>query len=617
MNFKEFIATKQKVLMDGAIGTELYNRGFFINRCYEEINLTDKKVIRTLHHDYLKAGAQALLTNTWGANRLKLKTFSLANKLVEINTAGVELAQSVSKEVNLWILGSVGPLGVRLEPFGPTSYNEARDVFREQIKTLIVAGVSGISLETFSDLAELHQAILAVRDIDQEIPLLAHLAINENGQTLIGTPINWAAKKMSEWQVDILGFNCSVGPQPMLSYLDDILSNTQKPISVKPNAGLPKLVDGRRIYMCSPEYMAHFTQEFFAKGVQFVGGCCGTSPIHIKAMANVVRYSKAVNQLDYNREPKIEVNSLSDKQRKAKVSFEKKSEWSSIIAAGKKVYSVELLPPLGPDPTTIIKKAIALKKAGVHAINIPDGPRASSRMSAVLTAVMIEQQAKIETVLHYTCRDRNLLGIQSDLIGMHAIGLRNVLVVTGDPPKVGNYPDVTGVFDVDAIGLTNLASQLNNGTDLGGKEISMPLALSIGVGSNPVHRDFSYEMNRFRWKVKAGAEWTITQPVFDLEALYRFLEYINKERMTIPVVAGIWPLVSYKNALFMNNEVPGVVIPSSVMARMEKAKDAEDAKKIGVDIAARMVDEIKGNVQGIQVSAPFGKVELALGVLGL
>lgn len=615
-NFREYLLAGKQILLDGGIGTELYERGVFLNRCFEEANLSQASLVQEIHKDYWKAGAQALTTNTFGANKLKLKEHSLHDKVKDINSYAVSHIQKASGG-EAWILGSIGPLGVRVEPFGPTSLEEAKEIFNEQASALIEAGVDAIALETFVDISELKQAIEGVRQASQEIYLIASIVLNEEGRSLQGTSADWLVQKLDSWNCDAIGFNCAVGPQPMLTTVEKIAPLTQKTLVVRPNAGRPKQVDGRQIYMCTPDYMAHFVQEFLRIGVQVVGGCCGTRPAHIKTMANSMRYAKAMVPVDKRTalsslQPHLQTEEMNVKV----VPLEAKSLWSKALAKGEKAFSVELLPPAGIDPSKIIERSSQIKEAGVHAINIPDGPRASARMSALLTSLMIEEKAGIETVLHYTCRDRNLLGMQSDLLGMQAIGLRNVLIVTGDPPKLGNYPDATGVFDVDAIGLTHMANRLNKGLDLGGNPIGSPASLSLGVGVNPVHRDFSYEMKRFYWKVEAGAEWAITQPVFDLKALYKFLEHIDKEKINIPIVAGIWPLVSYKNALFMNNEVPGVVIPDSTMEQMARFKQPEDAKRVGVEIAHKMVDEIISSVAGIQVSAPFGRINLALAVLG-
>lgn len=620
-SFREVLESKEPVLFDGAMGTVLYNKGIFINRCFEEANLSQPGLVREIYLEYLHAGAKVLTTNTYGANSFKLSGHNLQDRVVEINKTSAEIARKVADN-QAWVAGSVGPLGVRIEPWGPTSFDEARSAFRDQIQGLISGGVDLICLETFSDISEMQQAVLAVRDIDKKIPVIAHLVINPDGNTPIGTPLEWAIKKLDEWDVDAVGLNCSVGPVPMMSALAKIQSATSKPISFQPNAGLPKTVDGRQIYMSTPEYMAEFAKDFLQAGVQFVGGCCGTGSEHIRAMSNAFRHFTAMSGHDRQQKARSRsegtVGNGRDQAAEAvkRVPAEDKSQWARKIARGEMVYSVELLPPAGVSSDKILKSSMALREAGIDAVNIPDGPRASARMSAILTAVMIEQRAGIETVLHYTCRDRNLLGMQSDMLGAHAIGLRNMLLVTGDPPKMGSYPNATGVFDVDAIGLTNMVHRLNGGIDLGGRSIGEPTAMSIGVGVNPVHRDFEYEMKRFKYKVEAGAEWAITQPVFDPQSMLRFLEFLYKENIKIPIIAGVWPLLSYRNAVFMNNEVPGVVIPVDVIKRMQDVTDPEDSKKIGVEIASEMVQTLGNKVQGIQLSAPFGRIELALAIIG-
>lgn len=620
-SFREVLQNREPVLFDGAMGTVLYNKGLFINRCFEEINLSNQSLLKEVYIEYLHAGAQVLTTNTFGANSFKLTGHNLQDKTIEINRTAAAIAKSVA-DGQAWVAGSVGPLGVRIEPWGPTSFDEARAAFREQVQGLIEGGVDLICLETFSDISEIQQAVLAVRDVSKTIPLIAHMVINPDGNTPIGTPLEWAIKKLDEWDVDAVGLNCSVGPVPMMTALKKIQGVTAKPISLQPNAGLPKTVDGRQIYMSTPEYMAEFAKDFLQAGVQFVGGCCGTAPEHIRAMGNSFRHFSAMagherqEQARTRSEGRISSDSQKEAEKVARVNAVNKSKWARKIANGEMVYSVELLPPAGVSPEKIIKNSMALRAAGIDAVNIPDGPRASARMSAILTAVMIEQRAEIETVLHYTCRDRNLLGMQSDMLGSQAIGLRNMLLVTGDPPKMGSYPNATGVFDVDAIGLTNMVHRLNGGIDLGGRSIGEPTALSIGVGVNPVHRDFEYEMRRFKYKVEAGAEWAITQPVFDPASMFRFLEYIYKENIKIPIIAGVWPLLSYRNAVFMNNEVPGVVIPVDIIKRMQEVTDPEDAKKVGVQIAREMVETLGNKVQGIQLSAPFGRIELALAIIG-
>lgn len=613
MAFRDILSEKVPTLIDGGLGTELYARGVFINRCFEEANLINPSLVTEIHRDYLAAGAQIITTNSWGANGPRLAEYNLQDRLTDINREAVRIARGAAETAGAWVSGSVGPLGIRLEPYGPTSHEEARQAFSQQITALAEGGCDLISLETFSNLAELEQALIAARESAPNLPVSAFITIASEGTLPMGTPADHALHQVASWQPDVLGINCSVGPQPMFTLLEKVIDSLELPIAVCPNAGLPKLVDGRLIYMSTPEYMAEFTKRFFELGVQFVGGCCGTTPEHIKAMANALRHAKVSSPSRFK--PAI-ITTTDTSGAAAAVPCEQKSRWARKIASGERVFSIELLPPAGIDPEQILSRSRKIKQYNIDAINIPDGPRASARMSALVTAILIEQQVGIETVLHYTCRDRNLLGMQSDLLGAAAVGLRNLLLVTGDPPKLGSYPDATGVFDIDAIGLTNMVTSLNRGIDLGGRKVGKLPALSVGVGVNPVHHDFPYEMKRFAWKVDAGAEWAISQPIFDIEALLRFLDYINTNNLKIPIVAGIWPLQSYRNALFMNNEVPGVVIPEATMEKMRKHQDnPEDARKVGVDIATEMIVALKSVVQGFQISAPFGRVDLVLGML--
>ncbi len=617
-SFRDILLHNTPLLFDGAMGTELYNKGVFLNRCFEEINLSNPSIVHEIHESYLKAGAKILTTNSWGANPHKLAAHNLQDKIETINTAAVSLARDVAKGES-YVAGSMGPLGLRLEPWGETSRGEARELFRTQAAALLGAGVDLIILETFGEISEIEQAVLAVRDVDTDIPLIGSLSIGLSGNTTFGTPLDLAARQLDAMCVDVVGLNCSVGPQIMLDVLPKMKLCTTKPLMVQPNAGMPRNVGGRSIYLCSPEYMAEFAKLFLREGVQFVGGCCGTTSEHIKMMANALRQRKAMLTRETvvtgeDRKSAIEL-STPEFSGMQNTPFELKSKFSAKIARKEKVYSVELLPPCGVNTKNLMEHVKVLKNSGIDVINIPDGPRASARMSAPLTAVMIEKEVGIETILHYTCRDRNLLGMQSDMLGLYAIGIRNLLLITGDPPKLGNYPNATGVFDIDSIGLTNMVHRLNSGFDLGGRKLDGKTEFSFGVGVNPVALDFEYEMKRFFYKVDAGAEWAITQPVFDIATFYRFLNTVQSNNLRIPIIAGIWPLVSYRNAEFLNNEVPGISIPRDIIERMKKAKTPEDARKVGIEIAQTMMAEMEKDVSGFAVSAPFGKIEMVLDIL--
>ncbi|HEY7616137.1 MAG TPA: bifunctional homocysteine S-methyltransferase/methylenetetrahydrofolate reductase, partial [Terriglobales bacterium] len=535
------------VLCDGAMGTLLYGKGVFINRCYDELNLSQPELIRSIHHDYLQAGAEIIETNTFGANAYRLARHSLADRVRDINLAGARLAREAAKSFDVWVGGSVGPLGIRIEPLGKVSFDEARAAFREQIAALAEGGVDLLFMETFGYLEELHQAILAARDVNSKIPVIAQVTIDEDSNCLDGSTPEVFAPRMTEWGVDVIGCNCSVGPVAMLDTIERVRAATSLPLAAQPNAGVPRSVEGRNIYLCSPEYMASYARKFVAAGVRLVGGCCGTTPDHIREMKSALRAGQA-----RSRVATVEAGKKAAPVVVSAVPLESRSRLGAKLAAGEFATMVEIVPPKGTDIRKELEGARFLKSVGVDGINIPDSPRASARMSNQALALLVQQQVGIEAILHYTCRDRNVLGIQSDLLGAAATGLRNLICITGDPPKMGNYPDATAVFDVDAIGLVNIVHNLNRGLDLGGNPIGTGTSFVIGVGANPGVPNLDEEIRRFEYKVGAGAEYAVTQPVFDISLLEVFLRRI--EHCRIPVLAGIWPLVSVRNAEFMKNE---------------------------------------------------------------
>lgn len=598
----------QSFLFDGGVATQLYEKGVFINRSFDEVNLSQPDLIAGIHKQYIQAGAQVITTNTWGANRLKLRNYGLDGQLPEINLRGAQIARAVAGDV-VWVAGCLGPLGVRIEPWGPTSFDEAKEFFLEQARALQRGGVDLFVLEGFADLNEIHQAIRAVKSLG-DYPVVAMMATNDEGQTLYGTEPEWFIRKLDEWGADVVGVNGGNGPAPLLELAKRLKVSTSKPLILKPNAGMPRQVDGRLIYMASPEYMGEFARQAIVQDVRVLGGCSGTTPQHIRAMAGAVRQGAAFRGGESARPISVSDHSTTPG---IPLPVEPSSRWSRGLADGKFVVSVELLPPKGLDTDKLLERSAQCKKAGVDAINIPDGPRASARMSALAAACLIEQKIGIETVLHYACRDRNILGIQSDLIGAAGLGLKNILCVTGDPPKLGPYPTATAVFDIDAIGLVNMASRLNSGFDLGGTSIGRATGFSIGVGANPVAPDIQKEFERFRYKVEAGAQWAITQPVFDAQSLLRFLDFASQFK--IPIIAGIWPLMSLRNAEFMANEVPGVYVPPQILERMRACKTTDDQRKEGLQIAAELIQQIRRSVQGLQISAPLGQVELALALI--
>jgi methionine synthase I (cobalamin-dependent) len=591
---------KKVLLFDGGMGTEIYNRGVFINKCYDELNLTDPNIIKSIHEDYKAAGADVIESNTYGANRFKLSKHGLSEKLYEINFQGVKIAKEVAGD-DMFVAGAVGPLGVQIEPLGPIAREEAVEYFKEQIQPMIDAGADLIILETFIYPNELEQAVKAVKSI-ADIPIIAQMTIDENCDSLTGAPPAIMIKELEDCGADIIGVNCTVGPQVMLNWLEEVREHTSIPISVMPNAGKPRNVDGRNIYLTSPEYMGEYAKHFVNLGANIIGGCCGTGPEHIKKMKE---YISSVSVSNFQQ--KITISKIKDNPDIEKIPQDKKSRLASRLAKGNFVTFVELLAPRGVSAKSEIEKAREMNYYGIDVINIPDGPRASARMSALSLALQIQRDVGIETVLHYVCRDRNVIGIQSDLLGAYALGVKNILAITGDPPKLGNYPDATGVFDVDAIGLVNILNRLNNGMDIAGNPIGNPTGFFIGVGANPVAVNMDKEIARLDWKVDAGAEYIVTQPIFDRKVFEQFMKRI--EHIKIPVIAGLWPLTSIRNAEFMNNEVPGCSVPDEILIRLRKVSDSKEAGLAeGIKIAQEILRDIKDMINGVQISAPFGRV---------
>lgn len=602
------------VLCDGAMGTLLYAKGVFINKCYDELNLTQPDLIRNIHQEYLNAGADVIETNTFGGNSFRLSRHGLGDKVQAVNVQGGQLAREAADAFNLkkaasvLVAGSVGPLGIRIEPLGKISREEARESFEQQIAALVEAGVDLLILETFGYLEELHQAILAAREIAPQLQVVAQATMDEEGNCLDGASAETFAAKVTDWGADVIGCNCSVGPVAMLEAVERIRRVTDHPLAAQPNAGIPRSIEGRNIYLCSPEYMASYARKFVNAGVGLVGGCCGTTPEHIKAMKSALRVSDIKGKTsgfhvttERKRESGIPASPLAQRSKVGKK-----------LAAGEFITFVEIVPPKGIDFRKEIEGARYLKASGIDAVNIPDSPRASARMSNLALCILIQQQVGIETVLHFSCRDRNVLSMQSELLGSFSTGIRNLICITGDPPKMGNYPDATAVFDVDAIGLVNIARNLNYGLDIGGNPIGAGTGFVIGVGANPGLLNIDEEVRRFEYKVEAGADYAVTQPVFDIGLLETFLRRI--EHCRIPVLAGIWPLVSVRNAEFMKNELR-VSVPDAVVERMARAPNAEAARAEGIQIAREMLNQVRPLVQGAQVSAPLGRYSSAIQVL--
>jgi homocysteine S-methyltransferase len=603
---------ERPVLADGAMGTVLYARGVSINRCYDELNLSDPGLILSVHEDYLQAGAEMLETNTFGANRFRLGRHGLAGKVAEINAAGVRIARQAVARLkekqggDAWVAGTLGPLGVRLEPLGKTGLDEAREAFDEQVRALDQAGVDFLTIETMPALNEAREAILAAKAAAPHLAVLAMMTVDDESNCLDGSSPAHAAAVLAEAGADAVGVNCSTGPATVLTAMEAMRAATTLPIAAMPNAGMPRAVEGRNIYLCSPEYMASFARKAIAAGAQIVGGCCGTTPNHTRAMRLAMRSIDAQARVAEGGAA-VEISSETPP-----APLRERSRMGALLEQKTFITVVEIVPPRGIDCTREIDGARLLAKLGVHAINVPDSPRASARMSAQSLCIQIQQHTGIETVLHYTCRDRNLLSIQSDLLGASSIGLRNILCQTGDPPKLGNYPDATAEFDVDSIGLVNIVRRLNHGLDIGNNAIGASTNFTIACAANPGVPDIEHELRRFRYKVEAGAEYAVMQPVFDLGLLEGFLERIKDFR--IPVIAGIWPLTSLRNAEFMKNDLR-VWMPEEIMLRMAQASSPEAARKEGIAIAQEMLAAVRPLVEGVQVSAPFGQYAAAAEVI--
>ena len=596
---------KQVVVADGPMGTMLYSKGIFINRCFDELNLSMPALVKEVHQSYVRAGAEIIESNTFGANSFRLAAYGLAEKLRDINQAGVRLARECAGE-DLWVAGAVGPLGLRIEPLGPTSFQEAREAFRGQITTLAEAGADLIVLETFGDPHEIREAILAAREAC-DLPIVAQMRVDDDGNALFGASPELFAHRLEEWGADVVGINCSVGPKLALEVLERMHKVTEKPLSVQPNAGAPVNIEGRSVHLCSPEYLAHYARRYARAGAKVIGGCCGTTPEHIKQLKNELRSLQPAHA-----HFQVTTSAQDRPKELPPIPQEDKSELGQKLKNGAFPVFVEILPPRGSNPVKEIEGARLCATHGVDCINVPDGPRASARMSAQAMAFLIQQQAGLEAVLHYCCRDRNIISMQSDLLGIYTLGIRNLILITGDPPRLGNYPDATAVFDVDAIGLTNIVANLNRGLDLGGNPIGSQTGFLIGVGANPGAVHLEEELRRLNWKIEAGAEYIVTQPVFDLDQLEALVRHA--EPFKIPIVAGIWPLTSYRNAEFMINELR-VPVPDAFVERMRKAGSAEAARAEGVAIAREMLTRARPMVQGAQLSAPFGRYRMALEVV--
>ncbi len=602
------------VIFDGGMGTEIYRNHIFTNRCFDELNLSMPQLIRRIHQSYINAGADVITTNTFGANRAGLKKYGLAEKTAEINRSGAALARSVALQPNVQthrssalVAGSVGPILREGKEFSPA---DAAGILAEQVAALEEGGADFILFETIHTPEQAAAALGAIRRAGGDVPyMLSFVPPAKDDELAENLRVLFAVLEAAPRPPFAAGLNCGRDPAEMLPAVEAAIKITSLPLVVQPNAGCPKPFEGRQLYYCSPEYIATYSMEYLDYGVAGIGGCCGTTAEHIAEIVKMVRplAKSHASPLVSREAPAVPPRAESPLASRTKLAEK--------LTAGEWIRTVELIPPCGYDLEQTLAKVRRLAEYGVDAVNLPDGPRASSRISNIAVAERILSEVGLEPILHFCCRDRNLIGMQSELLACALYKIRNILFITGDPPKLGNYPNATGVFDTDAIGLCELQTRLNRGIDLGGGAVDPATDAVIGVGLDPTALNRAREIDRFRRKAEAGAHFAITQPVFDSDILLRFLDELGGA--PIPIIAGVWPLTSYRNAVFMGNEVPGVVIPEKIMNRMQEASagSKEDQVKVGIEIARDAVKRIRPYVSGVQVSAPFGRVEISMEVM--
>ena len=604
------------LVVDGAMGTQLYERGVLYTACFEELNLTRPELITKVHEDYLRAGAQIIETNTFGANALRLEKHGMQGRVREINLAGVKIARAAVAG-RAYVAGAIGPSGYFLGEASADDLARVKAALLEQAQALVEGGVDALYVETMRQTGELRVALeAATKATGGKVPIIASVSVDEHGCMADGTPSGQIARLMKEWGADVIGVNCSDGPMNVMASVEPMLE-VGLPVSAVPNAGLPRRVDERMVYVSTPEYFGLYARRMFKLGVRMIGGCCGTTPEHIKRIAASARMAQATGERDAATDTgELRVDNWSEPPPAPSgvtpVAREAKSQLAAKI--GKRfVVSVEVNPPIGLNPTRAIAAAKALKAGGVDVVNIADGARAQARMSNLAMAVRMQREAGIETILHVCGRDRNLLGTLAHLLGAHDLGLRNLVIITGDPPKMGDFPDATPVYDLDSIGILKLALRLNHGIDPGGKPLGGVTSFLLATGAEPAALNYPREIARLRLKREAGAEMVMTQPVYDPAVLSRFLDDV--EPLGLPVLVGLLPLASYRNAEFLHNEVPGMQVPESVRERMRKAGSGAAGRKEGVAIARGMLEGVRHRVAGAYIMPPLERHELALEVI--
>ncbi|MEK6554400.1 MAG: bifunctional homocysteine S-methyltransferase/methylenetetrahydrofolate reductase [Bdellovibrionota bacterium] len=611
-----FLKVSGPITTDGAMATSLYEKGFYINRSFEELSLIEPKAVREVTHEFRRAGSQLFHTNTFSATAPKLAQYGLQDQLETILKKSCELAIEAAE--GGYVLGLIGPLGVLIEPLGPTSLQEAEEYFARNIQTFNETDVDGIAIHAIHDFNELRAALNAAKKYAKK-PLVVSIGVQENLKTSYGHTFEDFIALAKDYDIAALGICGEVGPSGMLSAVEELRPLTELPIMALPNAGMPRYVNDQYIYLCSPDYMGKYAKRLIQAGANIVGGHCGVYEAHIRAISNAIKMTSASAPAKDQKASQpaalsAVIKPLIDLPTAAKP-LESRSLLGRYLKEKKRIYSVELVPPNLQDLDKFLTKCGELEKAGIDFVNIPDGARAMARVSSFQLSSYVRSHYRLEPIPHMTCRDRNLIGLQSDLLGAHVSGLRDILIVTGDPPKLGNNPGATAVYDVDAIGLTHIASRMNAGLDIGGVKSGARTEFVVGVALNPTAKNRELEIQRFKYKIEAGADFAITQPIYNLETFQSFLDEVGD--IKIPIIMGLWPLVSLRNAEFLRNEVPGVDVPDWAVEEMRKAGDSkEEATKRGIEIAQKTLLEAEKIVAGFQISAPFNRTEVALAVMG-
>jgi len=589
------------LLGDGAMGTQLHARGVSFERCFDELNLTEPAIVEEIHRAYIAAGAELIETNTFGANRIKLARHGLERRVREINLRGVKLARE-AREITgeaTFLAGSIGPIGQQLEPIGRITLAQAQAAFKEQVEGLLEGGADLLVLETFTNLPELLAAVSAARETT-DLPLVAQMTFAEDGLTLSAEEPSQVVTALELAGVDVIGVNCGVGPQVALQVLETMRPLTRLPLSAQPNAGLPARVEGRFFYFATPEYFGAFARQAAELGIAYIGGCCGTTPAHVAAMRAAIRPTgRKRAAVPESRQPSIPID-LTPADQLPPTPFRER------LDDGAFVVSVEIDPPRGLNPGKCIAGARLIKQAGADAINIGDSPMARVRMSALSLAVMIQAEVGIDTLIHFTSRDKNLMALQAELIGAHALGIRNIIALTGDPPRIGDYPSATGVWDVDSIGLIRVLQRLNQGYDWLGTSIGKPAAFTIACAVNPTAEDLDQEIARFKQKIDAGAHVAMSQPLYERDTLERF--FARTGPIPIPFLLGVLPLQSSRHAEFMHNEVPGISVPEALRERMRRAGEHGIAE--GLQQSRELLQQTRDLVQGVYLMPSFGRYEV-------